>query len=545
MRTHPTLSNAGTSRVRFARATYSLLLLSFIFPGNVVRAQDYHIDEPRIQRLQTYEAMLQLLDKYYIDSQSVRGKIDSLMHAILGSLDPHTFYMPAEDVADSKEHYGQGSIRYGFNVLQNVSHRLRGKPLVVSYVDPESDARKAGLLPGDVIQSLNGRGALYMSEEQFYKLLYQRAEATIKVSRKGRKNNLTLVVTSGLVPNRSVLGRTMLDSETAYVSIEDFIEPTAGDFVLALEDLARRGMRRLLLDLRNNRGGYLTQTLECTSLFFREGTLLLSTANGRLDRPDSHRTIRDGRFADLPMVVLVGSGTASAGEVMSGTLQDHDRALLLGQPTFGKGLVQRQYDLPDGGAFRMTTSRYLLPSGRCIQRAYKGGEYVAEPLELPDLVNIDHRLDTQAMRVNGFKTSNGRYVYDQQGVVPDILHSPQSRSQLIQQMIDSGAASRFCVTYLINNGEFLSKKTLDEMTRSFELSSATLPLVERAANDARVPSAAKRIRAEKAALLSLLKKYLIWSFFGEEGWARALLEGDRQVQHALEISRTAGTLVTN
>ncbi len=511
----------------------SFLLLSSPLSCEVrgLHAQPNRVDGTTAAKLTRYQAMLQLIDSYYVDERRVSGLIDSLMATVMLQLDPHSFYMDREATIESNAHFfNKRAGTYGL-----AAYRV-GKDIVVRTVANGGPAERAGILPGDKIERIWGQPIQDLKEEEITAFFTTDNHIDLSISRKANSKRFTTRIIKNHMPERSVAFYHMLDAATGYIYLTAFITSTFNELQTALKDLESQGMKKLVLDLRDNSGGLLDQSHECASLFLDRGAKLTALMH-RGDTGLVYATAKqDGPYRQLEMVVLVDEETASAGEILAGILQDHDRALLIGQPTYGKGLVQKQFDLPDGGAFRLTSSRYHLPSGRCIQRQYEGASYIGERKTIADGLNLDHHKDTLLEPTHKHGTAAGRSVYAGQGVVPEVVVSLDTISTLIDELRNASAFNLFLDEYLnYNAGAILAKhKTVDHFLAHYSVSKATLPILVRKAKNGGVVDAGARIEKEQSTVLAYTKRWMCYRLYPETGWMLSRRQTDTQFQEAVK-----------
>ena len=386
-------------------------------------------------------------DMSVLTEAAIRGMFDTL--------DPHSIYIEAEDSEQIQEEFAgkfQG-IGVQFNIIQDtitVITAISGGP---------SD--QLGIISGDRIIEIEDSSSVGYTNEQVLRNLRgpKGSEVEITVKRPGERNLLTFNIIRDDIPLYTVDSSYLLDDNTGYIKINRFAATTHQEFMQAMRELKSEGMEKLVLDLRGNPGGYLSQAIAISEEFFPEGTKIVSTESKHQRFNSEYFSRRNGVFIDQPVIVLVNEGAASASEIVSGALQDHDRALILGRRTYGKGLVQQQYPLVDNSNIRVTISRYLTPSGRLIQKPFTEGggeEYAYEILQRID----DPIADVEAFANNiadslVFYTDAGRKVYGGGGIVPDFIIQPDTTisAYVVNFMIRKRGSFDFVRNYLDKNGD--------------------------------------------------------------------------------------------
>ena len=390
-----------------------------------------------------------------VDSVNMYKITEEALRGMFATLDPHSVYIEPEISAVDQENFAgkfQG-IGVQFNIIQDtitVVSAIAGGP---------SD--QLGIQSGDRIIEIEDSSAVGFDNDMVQKKLRGEKGTKVKVGivRPGMDETLYFTITRDDIPIYTVDASYMLDDRTGYIKINRFAATTHDEFIDAMLNLQSMGMDRLMLDLRGNPGGYLGQAVAIAEEFFPSRTPLLSTVSrhGRFNQTYASR--KNGVFKEKPVIVLVDEGSASASEIVSGALQDHDRALIVGRRTFGKGLVQQQYELVDTSMIRVTISRYLTPSGRLIQKPFTEGggeEYAYEIYRRDDSAKndaiefVDHIPDSLK-----YTTKAGRTVYGGGGIVPDYIIEPDtSRSAyMINFALRKRASFDFVRDYLDRQGE--------------------------------------------------------------------------------------------
>lgn len=352
--------------------------------------------------------------------QDLTALTEDAIRGMMSLLDPHSVYIEPDDSERIEEQFAgkfQG-IGIQFNII--------GDTITVVTAISGGPSDKLGIRSGDRIIAIDDSTAVGFSNEDVIKRLRGEKGTTVDVTivRPGATRLLDFTITRDDIPLYTVDTHYMLDEQTGYVKINRFAATTHEEFMASVQDLESRGMKRLVLDLQNNPGGYLSQAIAIAEEFFPRGTELVGTIS-RHDRfTSSYDSRRDGDISTMPVIVLVNEGSASASEIVSGAIQDHDRGLVVGKRTFGKGLVQQQYPLVDESNIRVTISRYYTPSGRVIQKPFINGreEYAHEIIEREHDASVDaeefmnHVPDSLV-----FRTKAGRKVYGGGGIVPDVF----------------------------------------------------------------------------------------------------------------------------
>ena len=414
-----------------------------------------------------------------VDSADMYKLTEEALRGMFATLDPHSVYIEPEISAADQENFAgtfQG-IGVQFNIIQDtitVVSAIAGGP---------SD--QLGIISGDRIVEIEDSSAIGFDNDMVQKALRGEKGSKVKVGivRPGVDEIQYFTITRDDIPIYTVDTSYLLDEKSGYIKINRFAATTHDEFMHAMDDLKGEGMERLILDLRGNPGGYLGQAIAIAEEFFPAQTPIVSTVSRHSRFNQSYSSRKNGSFVDKPIIVIVNEGSASASEIVSGAIQDHDRGLVVGRRTFGKGLVQQQYQLVDTSMVRVTISRYLTPSGRLIQKPFTEGggeEYAYEIYRRDDSAKndaiefVDHI--PAALK---FTTIAGRTIYGGGGIIPDyIIEADTSRSAyMINFALRKRASFEFVRSYLDSNGvEFRNKweNNFEDYRTSFSWSKGQL-----------------------------------------------------------------------
>ncbi|MBN8822422.1 MAG: S41 family peptidase [Spirosoma sp.] len=435
-----------------------------------------------------YREILQLIENNYVDTVNTDDLVDYSITKMLEKLDPHTAYMNPQDAvaARSQLEGGFDGIGVEFNIYKDTVY------VVTPLAGGPSEA--AGIMSGDKIIKVDDKPlatAGKIENSAVFKALRGKrgTEVKLTVLRKGDKQPKDFMITRDRIPTYSVDAAYMIDGKTGYIKINRFSETTYDEFKSALGSLKAKGMTQLMLDLRNNPGGYMDRATNIADEFISGNKLLVYT-DGKDNRYDRKTYAHiAGQFEEGALVVLIDEGSASASEIVSGALQDHDRALIAGRRSFGKGLVQMPVTLSDGSELRLTISRYYTPSGRSIQKPYvpghegdyekdleqrsKRGEYY-----IADSIKNDPKLK--------FKTDGGRTVYGGGGITPDYFIPRDStwQTMYLVQLYGKNIIREYAMEYANDNQKKLEKMPFEEFNRSVTITDEQMnQLVKLATNE--------------------------------------------------------------
>ncbi len=398
-----------------------------------------------------------LILSQYVDTINPSFLYSNALKGMINSLDPHTTWISSDELPAANEEL-EGSF-YGIGVEFFFFHDT----FTVSYVIEGSPAQQSKLLPGDKIVAVNDSliAGKKLSHDDVLKKIKGALHSQVKLRiLRPDGTGHTAIVTRGAVPLHSVTHACMLPDNTGYLSLRMFSETTYQEFAEVLTSMKKQGMQQLIIDVRDNPGGYMEAVGKiCNELIDKVDTLLVTKGNKH------HRVIRaqkGGLFTTGKLAILINEHAASASEILAGVIQDLDRGIIIGRRSYGKGLVQEQYELADGSALRLTTARYYLPSGRCIQKPYedKPLSYHHEIEDRFEKGELDSTLKVSHYPRDRYTTRKGRTVYGHEGIRPDVF-CPINRDTKNQLAYDE---LRTLVTKIANDYCFLYQKQLDTLS---------------------------------------------------------------------------------
>jgi len=412
------------------------------------------------------DAILDYILENYVDTVSKEQIMEQTIPMMLQKLDPHSVYIPAKDLQTVNEPL-QGNFD-GIGVQFNVQNDT---VLIINTI-PGGPSEKLGVLAGDRIITIND--SLFVGKkinsEQVIKHLKGKKGTKVKIGilRKGRSGLMHFEITRDAIPLYSVDVAYIIAPTIGYLKISKFARTTHDEFVLAINKLKAQGMKKVIIDLRSNGGGYLDEAQQLADEFLPEGKLIVYT-QGRARNKQEYYATGDGICEDYQVAVLIDTWSASASEIFAGAIQDNDRGLIIGRRSFGKGLVQEPIMFKDGSALRLTIARYYTPTGRCIQKPYKSGENdYEEDIQMRMLHGEFESADSMKYNTNQkFKTPKGKIVYGGGGIMPDIFVPLDTvgYSKYFDFVTSRAILYNFALTYSDQNRNTLKKfKTVNEIT---------------------------------------------------------------------------------
>ena len=417
--------------------------------------------------------LFHLIDDEYVDSVSIPDLVEKSMPEILKQLDPHSTYISAKDVEASMQ-----DLKGSFSGI-GIQFTVYKDTVRVIKVVKGGPSEGVGLRAGDRIVNIDGKayvGDTITADATRNRLKGQKgSQVRLGVLRPGQKQMLSYVVTRGDVPVKSITAAYKVSESVGYIRINSFGDNTYSEFLSALAQLNTQGFRGLILDLRGNLGGYMQPAVQIANEFLPKNRLIVYT-QGRKSPREDFRSDGRGSYQNLPLVVLVDETSASASEILSGALQDNDRAMIVGRRTFGKGLVQVPIEFQDGSMLRLTKARYYTPSGRCVQKPYKLGD--EEDYEADLLLREKHGeyYNPDSIKTSGqkYKTVHGRFVYGGGGIIPDVFIPADTlnMTSYFREAYLNGLMYQFAYVFTDNRRKQLSSISgLDDMITFLKRSS--------------------------------------------------------------------------
>ncbi len=503
------------------------------------------------KNLDIFVTLFKELNLYYVDETQPGKLVESGIDGMLQSLDPYTTYIPETDIEDYRF---MTTGQYG-----GIGALIRKKDSLVVVAEPYENfpAQKSGLLAGDVILEVNGKSTEGKSTGDISKVLkgQPNTEVKIRVQRFGVDKPFDVTVVREEIQIKSVPYSGMLNSEVGYVNLSSFTDNCSAEVREAIVELKKQGMTKLVLDLRGNPGGLLKEAVLLSNLFVPKGEMIVSTKGKVKDWNKDYKATEVPLDKDMPLAVLVNRGSASASEIVSGVIQDLDRGVIIGQRTFGKGLVQTTRPLSYNSQLKVTTAKYYIPSGRCIQALdYSNRNEDGSVGKVPDsLITLYH-------------TKSGRMVYDGGGINPDVENEPIQLSEIAFNLGLKMHYFDFATEYYHTHKElpavsdfnidealftefktWLAKKDFDYSTDSERVLKTLKEVAEEEKYFARIEAEytalenqikhnkTKDMEEFKSEIKDLLRGEIISRYYHQKGRIQAMLEEDHDVKKALEI----------
>lgn len=416
-----------------------------------------------------FEQLINYINEFYVDSVDAKRLVEKAITAMLEELDPHSIYIPREEVEETNM-----PLKGNFDGI-GIRYQIFKDTIMIINTIPGGPSEKNGILAGDKIVAVDGKtvAGIGIKTPQVKEHLMGPRGSKVKVSvlRKGEKNNIDFDLTRDKIPVYSVDAAYMATKDIGYIKLSSFGATSLDEFYKSVDSLKKQGMKSLIFDLQGNSGGYL-QTAERLCDEFLDGDKLMVFTQGRAYEKNEVNASVKGVFEKGKLVVLIDEGSASASEILSGAVQDWDRGIVVGRRSFGKGLVQKPVPLSDGSVARITIQRYYTPSGRCIQKSYEEGldAYRKEKYERQDVgSNVDTSKIPDSLKF--YTRINHRLVLGGGGITPDVFvpFDTSEISDYLSSLSRKGVFNNFCLTYVDKNRSKLKQDypVFDKFKKSF------------------------------------------------------------------------------
>lgn len=483
------------------------------------------------------DAIVEYIDGSYVDSVNSTQLIEKAIPTLISELDPHSAYIPARDMelmADDLEGHFSGI---------GVQFTLRHDTITVVSVIPGGPSQKAGLFPGDRIIMVDdslfaGKG---ISNEKVMRGLRGESGSEVKlgIKRQGIDKLVNIVVERGDIPVNSVDIAYSPAEHIGYIKISKFGATTYEEFTSAITDLKKLGCDSFIIDLRQNLGGYLNAVIEMVNEYLDKNELIVYTEGRTSPRNESHANGR-GKSKDDQIVVLIDEGSASASEIFAGAIQDHDRGIVIGRRSFGKGLVQDQRTFKDGSALRLTIARYYTPSGRCIQKPYEMGkqdDYNQDLLNRYLRGELDSQDSIRQDNTTSYYTDGGRLVHSSGGIMPDIFipRDTVGINSYYLTLVNKGLVYEYAFDYADENREKLSKFKKWEQLEVYLSHQPLVSNLVKLADNKGIKYRPHLLQECRNLLEIQLKANIIRNIMGDKGFYPFINQHDIAFKKALEV----------
>ena len=480
--------------------------------------------------------LLHIIDDQYVDKVNIDSLVDMAIPQILSDLDPHSAYISAKDAQSETD-----KLKGSFSGV-GIEFTIRKDTIHVQNVVKNGPAQRAGLLAGDKIVSVDGKpfvGKIVTQDEAMRRLKGPKdTKVKIGVVRYGQKAVKYFTVTRGDIPQKSIAATYMLDDNTGYIKIKSFGETTYPELLISLAQLSQEGFSNLVIDLRDNTGGYMDPAVQMANEFLPKNKLIVYMEGRKSPRKD-FMSDGHGSYQKIPLVVLINEASASASEIFAGAMQDNDRATIIGRRSFGKGLVQQQIGFPDGSMIRLTIARYYTPSGRCIQKPFVPGDNQDYENDLLARYQHGEFFSQDSIKHTGpaYHTGIGRVIYGGGGITPDIFVAEDTlgMTSYYKQAAMSGLILQYAFNYTANNRPKLaSYKDMMELSR-YLVNQGTVEQFAAFADKNGLKRRNLMIRKSHKLLERYINSRIIYNMLDEQAWTEYINQDDPTIRAALQV----------
>ncbi|NEN22031.1 S41 family peptidase [Cryomorpha ignava] len=483
--------------------------------------------------------IINFIDKEYVDTIAKNNLINKAIGAILEDLDPHSYYISAEELASYTE-----PLEGNFDGI-GVEFLIQADTVRVVSAIEGGPSEELGIMAGDKIIAVDGENiaGVEINNEDVIKHLKGPRGTKVNVDILRSNKVIPFNITRGTIPINSVVTSQLLDKTTGYIKISRFARTTYDEFMSHMGRLRAEGMEDIILDLRGNGGGYLNAAVQISEEFLQKGQLVVYT-EGKASPKRSYYASKIGEYSEMPLAVLINQGSASASEILAGAIQDNDRGLIIGRRSFGKGLVQEHLSLPDQSALRLTVARYYTPTGRSIQKPYGKGVHYEDDYEIRfehgEMMYQDSIVFPDSLK---YTTPGGRTVYGGGGIMPDIFVGVDTvgASQYLSIVSYQGLLNQFGFDYADGHRIDLKNYTsYKDFKQRFEITDDLLKDFVSYSSEKGIEADDKGIKASKEVLKIRIKAYIARNIWGNDGYYAIMNQDDNVLKEAqIALSSTA------
>jgi carboxyl-terminal processing protease len=505
--------------------------------GGVVGGKVLSNEKLVTEHMKHFTALLAVVEDSYVDKIPTQKVVSGAINGLLNSLDPHSNFLDEDAYASLQEEqhgsfYGLGISLQSINGILTIISPIEGTP-----------AYKAGLRAGDIISEIEGEPTKGHPTNVLLKKLRgpKGTKVTITIEREGWEKPIQMTLVRDEIPVNSVSYAFMIRPGTGYVRIKNFTETTTEEVEDSLKKLKEQGMKEIIIDLRFNTGGLLDQAIDVSDIFLEKGAIVVSTKGRIPEANTTYRCSNNNGFEDLPLVVLVNRSSASASEIVAGAIQDHDRGVIVGMTTWGKGLVQSVYRLGSNTALALTTARYYTPSGRLIQRDYSRSFY--------DYYYTDLGVDEDTQTREKAYTDTGREVFGGGGISPDVKIEQKTATKFMDllnsEYVFFNFAKRFAASdeRKIQSEQSPITSNLKVIDRTFQVDEKILDEFREYLRNIKIQFTDKDIQENLPQIKNQIRQEIFSALWGSEEGYKVASNQDKQIQTALEVFPKAEALI--
>lgn len=523
---------------------YFVILLIGLYAG--IKLSDLLSLSTSNKDLKKFSDVLKYTENFHIDSVKRSKLVEDAIRGMFSNLDPHTNYIPVSEQQSSEEQF-----RGNFDGI-GIEFQIIKDTIVVVSALTGGPSETVGIQSGDRILEIDGQNAVGLTNEAVMKRLRGKKGTSVEVSI--LNPTINKIIDYKIVRDRinlySVDISLMYKDSIGYINLTRFSETSTSEMLDALNKLKNEGMKRIVLDLRNNPGGYEDQAAKIADLFI-DGDKMIVYNKGRVNSfNEEFRAGKTYPFEKTPLIVLVNRGSASASEIVAGAVQDWDRGVIVGETTFGKGLVQRPIVLDDKSAVRITIAKYYTPSGRAIQREYRDKKQYYDDVmnrDEDEINNLNHATEKDSSRQQ-FKTNKGRIVFGGGGITPDYIIEPEKESEFSTDLRRNNVYYQFIRKYMDKNSKEIKATYSDNLNKfisDFNLSDNAMNDFINFAVSLKIKFDHSTYSRDKELIRLRLKAFVARDLFKDLGWYSVLLMQDRQFNKALSLFEEADEMINN
>ena len=477
--------------------------------------------------------IMNLVASEYVEDVDLDSLVEMTLPALLANLDPHSVYIPKSRLTDVND-----ELESSFSGI-GVQFMMQNDSITVLEVISGGPSEKVGLMAGDRIVTIDGEDVTNknLSPDEVRSMLKGEAGTRVKlgIKRKSSKSILDYEVTRGDIPVTSVDASYMLNDSVGFIRVNRFGRSTFEEYYMALMLLRAEGAKSFIIDLRGNTGGFMEVAIYMANEFLDEGDVIVQQRGRNGRNNDEVRANGKGSFRDYPVVVLLDEFSASSSEIFAGALQDNDRGLIVGRRSFGKGLIQRQVDLPDSSAIRLTIARYYTPSGRCIQKDYTDTETYER--DIAERYNHGEAFERDSVKLNiedSYRTAHGREVFGGGGIMPDIFvpYDTTGVTNYYIAVANAGLLQRFAFEFCDLNRDMLTEA--EDVEAALPADGVLLRSFVSYAGQNGIPARWYYINLSRDLIVNQLKALILRDILGQSAYYEVTNRRDNTVQRALQ-----------
>ena len=516
-------------------------ILTLLFGLNLTLEAQNKEQSKAQQNAQKFATTLYLIDNYYVDTVNSEKVVEDAIKGALRELDPHSAYISKKDVEKANE-----PLVGSFEGI-GVTFQLIRDTITVIGPTPGGPSEKVGIMAGDQFIKIDGEDAFGKKVDNDYVQKHLRGKkgtkVVVSVKRGSDPELMDFEITRDKIPLNSINASFMMEKNIGYIKLDRFAQDSDKEFKTAMKKLQDQGMESLILDLRSNSGGYLNTAIAMVDEFLTSDQLIVYTEGIRSPRQE-WKSSDAGVYTHGKLVVLIDEGSASASEILSGAIQDHDRGVVIGRRSFGKGLVQRPFNLPDGSVIRLTTARYHTPTGRCIQRPYEGGteEYFKEMTKRLEHGEYFHSDSIHFPDSLKYKTDGGRTVYGGGGIMPDIFMPADTsfNSKLYTNLVRKGVFNKYTVDFAMKQRDQLKSdyNEFSQYNETFDVSNAMIEEIKKMAEKEKVEWKEDEYQRSEKYIKLQIKALIARNVWEMQQYYEVTLKEDPTITKAIQVLKS-------